>query len=273
MRNKIISIIAIVIVVIVTLFFTISYMRKCELVENKNIDWIKSVKIAHRGLYNNKEGIPENSLSAFKKAVENNVAIELDVQLSKDKKVVVFHDYELTRMTGISKNISDLNYIDLLDLKLLGTKEYIPTLDEVLTLVDGKVPVLIEIKNEGKVGEIEAEVYKIIQGYKGEMAIQAFNPYVLSWFRKNAPEIIRGQLSGGLYDSDMEPYKRFILSNLLLNFESKPAFISYDINYLPKSFIEKQRKKGVPVLGWTIKSNADYEKAKLNCDNIIYEEY
>lgn len=271
MKKKAIIILLIILGVVLLFIMGIFILTKATPIEDGSLDWIKNIKISHRGLYNN-EDIPENSLKAFKKSIENNVAIELDVQLSKDNEVVVFHDYNLERMTGANKDVNELNYIDILDLKLLNTKEYIPTLKEVLELVDGKVPVLIEVKNEDKVGVLESEVYNIIKTYKGDMAVQAFNPFVLSWFKKNAPEIARGQLSGSFEDSDLVWYKKFLLKNLLLNFESKPAFISYEIDCLPKSIVKVQRNRNVPILGWTIKSESDIEKANINCDNIIYED-
>lgn len=271
MKKKIIIISSIVLGIVLLCLISLFLLTKATPIEDGSLEWVKNTKISHRGLHNN-DDIPENSLKAYKKSIDENVAIELDVQLTKDNKVVVFHDYNLERMTGSNKNVNELEYIDILDLKLLNTNEYIPTLNEVLELIDGKVPLLIEIKNEDKVGILESEVYNIIKDYKGDIAVQAFNPFVLSWFKKNAPEIPRGQLSGSFDDSDLPKYKKFLLKNLLLNFESKPAFIAYEVDYLPKAVVKFQRNRNVPILGWTVKSTTDLEKVKENCDNIIYEE-
>lgn len=250
-----------------------NFMSKSYPILDGSADWLKITKITHRGLFNNDKEIPENSLAAFKKSIENNFTIELDVQLTKDNEVVVFHDYNLERMTGTNKDLSDMNYIDILDLKLIGTNEYIPTLQEVLDLVNGEVPILIEIKNEGKVGNLEAQVYRQIKNYNGDLAIQSFNPFVLSWFKDNAKDVIRGQLAGSLDDTDNPQYQKFILENLLMNFESKPAFIAYEIKELPKWIVNQQRKNGTPIIGWTVKSKDDLNDALDNCDNIIFEEF
>lgn len=271
MKKKIIIISSIILGVLLLCLISLFFLTKATPIEDGSLEWIVNTKISHRGLHN-KNDIPENSLKAFENSIDKNVVIELDVQLSKDKEVVVFHDYNLERMTGSNKNVDELDYIDILDLKLLNTNEYIPTLKEVLELVDGKVPLLIEIKNEEKVGVLESEVYNIIKNYKGDIAVQAFNPFVLSWFKSNAPEIPRGQLSGSFNDSDLPGYKKFLLRNLLLNFESKPAFIAYEVDYLPKAVVKLQRNRNIPILGWTVKSSTDLEKVKENCDNIIYEE-
>jgi glycerophosphoryl diester phosphodiesterase len=141
----------------------------------------------------------------------------------------------------------------------------------VLQLVNGKVPILIEIKNKGKVGELEQDVYNEIKGYKGKLAVQSFNPYSLKWFRQNVPHIIRGQLSGSFKDEDLAWYKKFMLKNLLLNFESKPAFIAYEIEALPKPVVSKQSQRGSIVLGWTARSSEQYRQALKYCDNVIFE--
>lgn len=245
-------------------------LTKANPIENNNFEWIKNIRIAHRGIHDNLN-IPENSLKAFSESINKNVAIELDVQLTKDNKVVVFHDDDMERLTGKKGKIKDFTYKELLDLKLLDTEETIPMLSDVLTLVNEKVPILIEVKNEGKVGELEERVYEIVKKYKGKIAIQAFNPFVLEWFYKNAKEIPRGQISGSINESNMPFYQKFILRNLLLNFKSKPNFISYEIEYLPNFIVSIQRKMGVPIIAWTVKG-INVEELKNKCDNIIFEE-
>ena len=132
--------------------------------------WLVQQPIAHRGLFTDK--IPENSLSAFKNAIKSKLPIELDVTILTDGTVVVFHDEKLARLTGKDGFISNCSYADIAKLTLSGTKEKIPTLKEALEVIDGKVPILIEIKNFGKVGAIEKAVWKALQGYRGEYAIQ-----------------------------------------------------------------------------------------------------
>lgn len=133
--------------------------------------------IAHRGLHT--ENFPENSLLAFENAVNNGIAIELDVRLTKDCKLVVFHDKNLFRMTGIDADISDFDYAQLSALTLKDTKEKIPLLTEVLKTVSGKVPIFIEIKEGSPVGILEKRLDKLLKNYHGDCAVMAFNP--LEW--------------------------------------------------------------------------------------------
>ena len=156
--------------------------------------WLVETPIAHRGLHDKTS--PENSLSAFKKAIEKGYAIELDVHQISDGTIVVFHDESLSRMTGNDGYLKFLTKNDLPMLFLNGTKETIPTLEQTLSLINGEVPVLVEIKNTGKVGSLEQAVIDILKKYKGQYAVQSFNPYSLGYFYQHAPEITRGQLSG-----------------------------------------------------------------------------
>lgn len=268
MKKKIILIIVVAIIIIISWARVI--MSKTQEITDGSLNWLTEKKISHRGIHDNLT-IPENSLAAFKASIDQGVSIELDVQLSKDKKVMVYHDYNLKRVTGLDEDLVNLNYNELESLRLFNTEEKIPMLKEVLELVDGKTPILIEVKNEGKVGELEARLYKELKEYKGEYAIQSFNPFVLEWFKNNAGEIPRGQLAGGYQGSNLKFYEKFLLSNLLLNFKSKPAFISYKADELPKGIVASLRKSGTPILGWTVTKGNDLDKIYENCDNIIFE--
>ena len=227
--------------------------------------------IAHRGFHN--ETLPENSLGAFQNAIDNNYAIELDVQLLKDDTVAVFHDTKLARMTNKDGYIQNLTKEDLVKHKLLDTDYSIPTLEDVLKLVDGKVGILIEIKNETtKVGKLEKAVCKLIRNYNGPVAIQSMNPLSLEWFSKYAPKILRGQLSYFYNDENAKELswaKRFVLKRMMLNKRSKPDFISYSVLNLPNRFIKKY--KNLPLIGWTVKSQEQYRQVAKHVDNIIFE--
>ena len=228
--------------------------------------WLTKVPVAHRGLHNEK--CPENSIAAFLNAAENGYAVEFDVRGLDDGSVVVFHDEGLSRMTGTDGYLSNLSYGDIKDLKLLKTDQGIPLLSEVLKAVDGRAPLLIEIKNTDKVGKLEQSVIKLLDGYKGEVAVQSFNPYSLEYFKKNAPHILRGQLSSFFKTSNMSRLRKYVLKRLLLNKFSKPDFIAYDFNALPNRWVSRCK---LPVLAWTVRSFADYEQVKDYCDNIIFE--
>lgn len=237
------------------------------------LDWLIERPIAHRGLFNH--NYPENSLGAFENAVKNNFGIELDVQFTKDKKVVVFHDDNLERMTKDKRNVNELTYKELKNLKLLDTNETIPLLEEVLSLVNGKVPLVIEIKTCDNIIQLGEETYKLLKDYKGKFAVESFNPMVLKWFKKNAKEVVRGQLSGDYknYNNNLKKYENFVLEYMLLNFISKPDFIAYELCVLPNFRVSSLRRRGVPIITWTVKSNKDMEKAYKYADNIIFDSF
>ncbi len=231
--------------------------------------WLCKKYIAHRGLHD--EESPENSLSSFQKAIDKGYAIELDVRPLADGTVVVFHDEALGRMTGADGFISNYTFDDIKDLTLAKSKEHIPTFEEVLKLVDGKTPLLIEIKNVGKVG-FEKNVWKLLSKYKGEYAVQSFNPYSLEWFKINAPHVKRGQLSCFFKKGDASFIKRFALKRMLLNKKvSEPNFISYQIENLPNRYVKKY--KDLPVLAWVVRNEETQEKAKKYANNIIFESF
>ena len=229
--------------------------------------WLINKYIAHRGFHN--DTIPENSLKAFENAIENGYAIELDVQQLKDETIVVFHDETLSRMTGKDGYLSNLTLSEVKEINLLKSEEKIPTFEEVLKFVNGRTPLLIEIKNSGKVGKFEKNILTLLENYKGEFAIQSFNPYVLKWFKENAPDVLRGQLSCYFKKDKLSFYKKFLLKRLALNKMSDPDFISYDASKLPNMWV--RRYAALPLLGWTVRSQKDYLKVIKYCDNIIFE--
>ena len=236
----------------------------------KDLSFLKQSLIVHRGYHNIKKGIPENSLLAFKEAIKNNLIIELDVRLAKDKEVIVFHDTNLKRMTGINKLVKDLTYDEIKNVELLNTKETIPLFKDVLNLINGQVPIIIELKIDQKIGLLEQEVIKLLDNYKGKYAIKSFNPFTVNYFRKKRPDIIRGQLSTDFKRQKMLKIKKIFLSKMPFNFITKPDFISYDIRALPNKRISKLRKNKL-ILGWTIRNEIDLVKAKKYCDNYICE--
>lgn len=230
--------------------------------------WIVNTPICHRG-FHNADSIPENSLASFEEAAKRGYAIELDVRATKDDQIVVFHDDKLSRMTGIDGYVSNCEYSAIKNLRLQKTKEHIPTLEETLKLINGRVPILIEIKNNNKVS-FEKDVLALLKNYKGEYAIQSFNPFSLEWFKKNAPQIKRGQLSSFFKGEDMPHYKKAILRKMKLNKISEPNFISYDVRNMPNKYCKKYSKK-LPILVWWIGSKEQANLAKSYADNIIFE--
>lgn len=230
--------------------------------------WLFSRPIAHRGLH----GIdaPENSLAAFGKAIEAGFPIEIDVRPIDDGTVVVFHDDKLTRMTDLDGYVCNMTKSDLEKVRLRNSDERIPTFNEVLEFVDGRTPLLIEIKNDSTVGQLERDTLELLSSYKGEYAVQSFNPYSMEFFKKNAPQIPRGQLSCFFDKKDLGFFKRFVLKRLKMNKVSSPDFISYNHANLPNKYVTKTK---LPTLAWTVRSNAEMEKCLPYCDNIIFENF
>lgn len=233
----------------------------------KNLNFLNSNLIAHRGMHNNKD-IPENSIKAFKKAIKNNYIIELDIHLLKDNTIVVFHDDNIKRMTGINKNIKDYTYEELKKINLLDTKEKIPTFKEVLELIDGKVPVIVEFKYDRKAGILEQEAVKLLDNYKGLFCVKSFNPMSVRWFKKHRKNYIRGLL----VDNKWGNKKEIISSSMILKFICKPDFLSCKYSIIDKRRVKKLSKK-IPVLGWTIKNKTNYLKYKDKFYNIICENF
>lgn len=230
----------------------------------KDFSFLKVGFIAHRGFHT--QEIPENSLSAFQKAIANGCTIEFDVHLLKDNKIVVFHDNNLKRMTGINKDIKDCTYDDLKNIQLLNTKEQIPTFQEVLNLINSQVPIIIELKYDVKKHKLEKELVKILDNYKGKFCVKSFDPFIMRWFQKNRPDYIRGLLVPSTYKNIQQYVSRKML---LLNF-CNPDFISCDYKLFDDKKIQKLRMNKM-ILAWTITNRQDYLEYKTYFDNLICE--
>lgn len=238
--------------------------------KHSDLDTLCGLYIAHRGLHNIKEGIPENSLDAFRNAVEHGFAIENDIHLTKDGFVVVFHDDDVSRMCGIKRKFSEMTLGEIKGLRLLGTDCTVPTLNECLEVVDGKVPLLIEFKRDGKVKDLCAAADKILREYKGKYFVQSFYPQVLSWYKKHNKAVCRGQLSSAFKG---DPFYKRLAGCLIFNFLSRPDFVSYqhtDGNYPPRKLVTKL---GAFPVGWTFRSKEEAETGKKYFKTFIFEDY
>ncbi|MBQ8379215.1 MAG: glycerophosphodiester phosphodiesterase [Clostridia bacterium] len=226
--------------------------------------------VAHRGLFN-KENIPENSIKAFELCVQKGYAIELDVNMTKDGYLVVFHDTNLKRMTGIKYDVSELNLNEIKKLKLLGTENRIPTLEDVFLLVDGNVPLMIEIKRNDKFEELMPKLISMLDKYEGEYVVKSFDPRIVYWLKKNAPHITRGQLAAKNIREVKSRIMKFLLGKMFFNIFTKPHFISYQYTNINDKMYKKQKRKGREVAVWTVKSKEEYLKIKDICDMVIFE--
>lgn len=188
---------------------------------------------AHRGLLWGEGSYPENSLPAFRAAAEAGFAIELDVQLSRDGEVFVFHDYTLTRMCGRPEKLAELTAAELSVIPLAGSDERIPTLAEVLEAVGGRVPLLIELKGESGDTAVCPATRAVLSGYPGKWCVESFNPLLLCEFRKNAPQVVRGLLITDVNKEKKEGSRLLgaALSRELLNFLCRPHFVAWDKKY------------------------------------------
>ncbi len=219
---------------------------------------------AHRGLHS--EGVPENSMAAFKAALDNGYGIELDIHLLKDGNLAVIHDSLLNRTTGQAGRVEDLTTADLKCYSLEGTDQTIPEFMDVLTLFNGKAPLIVELKPvDGNHAALAEAACKMLETYKGVYCIESFDPRCIAWLKKNRPEIIRGQLTENFVKNknDLPDHLKFLLTHNLLNFLSVPDFIAYKfrdrkdtiLNNLCRNFWKAQ---GV---SWTLRSREEYDTA------------
>lgn len=238
--------------------------------------WLKEQPVAHRGYHcRDGSGPPENSLAAFEAAIKRGYAIELDVRLSSDGQVIVFHDSTFDRLTGREGEVHRHTAAEMSTMTISGSSETIPSLKKVLALVDGRVPILLELKGLGPehVGPLEEAVLSLLRRYDGPVAVQSFNPYSMGWFAVHAPMIPRGQISESFIGEKVDWYHAYLLRNLLLNSVSKPHFIAYDVRSLDHWAPQQARSSGLPLLTWTVKDDAQLARARTLADNIIFEDF
>ncbi len=221
---------------------------------------------AHRGLHG--DGIPENSLEAFARAVEAGYGIELDVQLSKDGEVMVFHDYPLMRMAGVRGKLSEKTAAELRELRLQETDSVIPTLKEVLALVDGRIPLLIELKGESGDTSLCTALHSLLETYQGPYVIESFNPLLLAWYKKNAPAVYRGQLTTKTTVELERNARNILLDSLLLNVITRPDFMAYDLRYAGRLPVRLCTELfHAQKFAWTIRGEEEY---RLSCAHKAY---
>ena len=232
---------------------------------NEKASWLKKGIVYHRGKHGG--DIKENTMEAIVRAIDDNLAVEIDVRLSKDNEVVVSHDDSLKRVFNIDKKISELSYDEIRDI----TNGEVPLFEDVLNVVDDRIGLMVEIKSN-RVGILEERVYDLLKNYRGRYVVVSFNPLSLRYFKKRDPFIIRGQLSYNYKNSKMNKLFKFMLRNMWLNVFSKPHFISYGIEGENVKLLAKYRKKGYFIIGWTYKDEKDRERLSKVYDNMIIED-
>ena len=236
---------------------------------------------AHRALHDAGDGRPENSLLAVRAAIEVGYGIEIDLQLSRDGKAMVFHDYRLDRMTVESGLLRDRTAEELGQISLNDSGDRIPELDDVLAMVDGQVPLLIELKDQDgalgpDVGPLEQAVADALSGYRGDAAVMSFNPHSLFKLKALLPATPRGLTTEDfvLADDWDIPLERRQELNEIGDFEAADAcFISHNHRHLAMGRVKELKDDGAAVLCWTVKSPEDEAEARRIADNVTFESY
>lgn len=235
----------------------------------------QKIYFAHRGLHDNAGEAPENSMAAFRKAVEAGLGMEMDVQMTKDGVPVVFHDFKLERICGAEGKIKDYTYEQLQAYTLCASKERIPKFQDVLDMVAGQVPLIVEIKAETANVSFCVVIDKLLRSYEGAYCIESFNPMVLWWFRRHHNGVVRGQLSSNFRkDGDYRSVIYFVMAHLLLNFLTKPDFIAYNHKFgkEPGRRICRHVYR-CSSAAWTIQSQKDLEELKGEYDVFIFDSF
>lgn len=229
------------------------------------LDRLIARPFAHRGLHGG--GIVENSRAAFEAAIAGGWGIELDVQASRDGRAFVFHDYELDRLTPARGRLAEASGAELEGIRLRGTDEAIPPLEEVLALIDGQAGLLIEVKSPGRrVDALSRAVAEAIRDYGGPVAVMSFNPEIGRWFARHSPSTLRG-----LVVTENGRRWRGTIARHAALWRSRPHFLAYDIRDLPSRFAARQRARGLKLLTWTCRSDDDRATAARHADQIIFE--
>ena len=228
---------------------------------------------AHRGLHTEDQTVPENSMSAFIAARDKGYGIEVDVQLSKDGKVIAFHDFDLRRACGVDGLVKNMNWAELSKLSLFNTDETIPLLSGVLDAV-GATPVIVELKPIGKnYAELCQKTLDVLRENGQHWCIESFDPRIVAWFKKNAPTVLRGQLSCSPDKFEViTAFASFIFGYLLTNFLSRPHFIAYCVGLHPLTTRLCRLFKPMNMV-WTVTPKVGIEHYQSRNDTVIFEYY
>ena len=232
-----------------------------------DISWLTQRPIAHRGYHDMNKTRWENTLSAARAAIERNYAIECDVHLSSDGVPVVFHDSELERLTGQNGFIYEKTAAEMAAMKIGGTDDHAPTLRELLEVIDGRVPLVIELKGiEGKDNGLVKAVASVLSGYQGQAAIMSFDHWLVRRFAEDAPGIPGGLTAEGKGSRDLELHFSMLAHPI--------SFVSFSVSDLPNPFISFVREKlAMPVITWTVRDQQARDTTARYADQVTFEGY
>lgn len=263
-----------IIILCITVFYL--FLLLPRLSNRKRMMQYRHTMFAHRGYHNAEKRIPENSIKAFQAALDHKYGIELDIHLTKDMHLVVFHDDTLDRVCGRPGSIEEMTLSELQACRLFATDERIPLFSDVLSLVNGQVPLLVELKIPTHSLTVCQKAYDLLKDYNGDYLIQSFNTLGVYWFRTHAPEVLRGQLSSRLTKKEAkEPWiLRFFIEHLISNILGRPDFISYKLADLPTPEVTLLRRLfRVPLAVWTLRTREALKEGTLHYDIQIFEKH
>ena len=232
-------------------------------------------RYAHRGLHDRTNGVPENSLAAFRRAAEHGFGAELDVHLTRDGRLAVIHDDSLLRTAGVDVKASELTAEELAQYRLEGTDEKIPFLEEVLPIFQGRAPLIVELKVEDNAAELARAVCGLLDQWNVDYCIESFHPAAILWLRKNRPDVCRGQLSEDFVSSKgtkLGFLADFAMTHLLTSFLTQPDFIAYDWHGRKEPSVRLSKKLwGVQEVSWTVKDRGTMEALEKDGAISIFE--
>lgn len=232
---------------------------------------------AHRGLFDNETSRPENSLAAFSYAMENGFGCELDVQFTKDRQLIVFHDADYKRACGIDKKVWEQTYDEIKSYRLFGTDQKIPLFQEVLAVVAGQQPLIVEVKAEGVnmrwYAQQCATVLDLLRTYQGAYCVESFHPLVVRWFYENARDIMRGQLINGARNNTHLSKRIFAsIAQPLTNCVNRPHFVAYNEENR-NAALRLAQKCGAMTVVWTVRSQERYDQLRGIEDAVIFDHF
>ena len=260
--------------ILLVIFLALAFMTHPSLHYAKCQRW-RNERFAHRGLHDIKRGLVENTLPAFAAARDAGFGMELDIRFSKDMQLVVFHDDDLLRLAGDARRVRQLTLEELKAIPLAGIDSArIPTLREVLDMVDGKTPLLIELKSGPDNARLCQALMDMLADYRGKYIVESFNPLIVAWFRFHTPQVVRGQLVGPMpsYRPTGNGIAAFCMAGLLANFISRPDFIAYDAN--ARRFFSPHFQRFMfrtPMAAWTVRDQTTAALIRKRGEMIIFE--